>query len=283
MNEELETLTLNAVRRLPIERQAAIFAAGTRSLHEYAEKEISPVVIAQVGKTSWESALSATYIRMCLIMRGIVTLDDFSHFQLAAMGARSLFELLLDVKLFAGDVTCGEKFFDFVDVDKFAKAEKLHAFYRDHPGIDPSPHDAAIQFADDASRKARIDTLCKKHWGRTRYPKHWSGVDSIKTRAKDAGTEYELFYLYDYGMESWSVHSGAAGILNLSRDALAVYFAVTHALICRLFGEATKIVAEAFHLFEAQPSLKTELDVVASKGAAFAIARIFGETDMDGA
>lgn len=270
------------IMNLPLEKQVAIFVEGTRSLHGFATQKICPIVITQLGRSRHEDAVSATYGRMCLVVEALAKLGESRHFQMAAMATRSLFELLLDLKILANDPGAADKFFDFVDIDKFRKAERLRDFLAAHQSIDPQPHHAALAFANDTARRQRLEQLCVGHWGATpkgkpKWPEHWSGVNKIKDRAAMAGPEYEEFYRAEYWFQSCYVHAGATGILNLDRETFEKYFAIVHNMAQRLFVEATRIVSSVYPLFQMEPGLRQEVEKAPTFGKVWAVMKLLEE------
>jgi len=55
-------------------------------------------------------------------------------------------------------------------------------------------------------------------------------------------------------------YAGGAGVDCMSPEALESAFAINHLLVQRLFAEATEIISEEFHLFDADDSLRTGLE-----------------------
>ena len=162
-----EAFDADAFKKMPYERGVQVFFDTTVALHELAETQVCTAV-AQMGKDLGEMALGATYFRMCLLLRGLVKLDEPWHFQLAAIAARTMFELLLDLKALADDPSQAEAFWDFTSVDKLRKARTLADFLKGHPDIDTVPHRRALQFAKDPDLQKRVEGLCLRHWGRNK-------------------------------------------------------------------------------------------------------------------
>ena len=270
-----DIIDAQAIENLPREKKIAAILQGTRALHEFAEKNVCPVVRAVLQKSDHETALAATYYRMCLLLRALAKLDDTCHFQVAAMAARSMFELLLDLKALAKDPTLGQKFFDFTWMSRYHKARQLANFLQHNPDVDPTPHQQALALVNKPGVKQNREQLCKKHgWvdseGKPTWPIHWSGKDTF-ARAKDAGIEYAEIYRSEFFIQSYYVHAGGAGIHSMSREALESLFAISHQLVQRLFAEATKIIGNAFHLFDADESLHQRLEAVSATPAFFAV------------
>lgn len=260
---DLDIIEAADVNALPIEQQAAAFFKGTASIYRLTEDVVCPVVQGQVGKSDQEQAISATFYRMVLLLRGVTALNDPVHFQIVNSVARTVFELVLDLKALAADPTSAGKFHAFARVAKFRKATQLKDFLDANPTVDSSPHQTAIDFANDPVRAQEVEQECVQHWGRThkgklRWPEHWSGKQ-IDVRASDAGIEFAEIYRSQFFLQSYYVHAGPAGIQNLSREALICTFGVSHRLIQQFAATAVEIIADQFHLFATDLDLRDQL------------------------
>jgi hypothetical protein len=259
----LEVVEAADVTALSREEQAAALVKGTRSLHALMEDTVCFVIMGQVGKTDIEQAIAATFYRITLLLQGLTCLYDPSQFQMANSVARTVFELVLDVKALCADRSLAAKFFAFSRVVKFRKAEQLVAFLNANPAIDRTPHQHAIQFASDTQRKQEVEQQCIQHWGTNtkgapNWPDHWSGK-SIAERSHNAGPEFEEMYRSEFFLQSQYVHAGPVGIQDLDRDALICSFAIAHQLVQQLSEAAINIVGEEFHLFDTNLELRDKL------------------------
>ena len=263
-NNSLESSSnLPDVEDLPLETQLRAILKGTEKIFEFAKQYVMPVVRDQLNKNEYEKAFSALYFRMFLWFEAITELKDPRHFQVAQSSARSLFELLLDVKLVIQDPNVVEKVNAFTRVERFRRANRLNTFVNEHPSIDRSQYLAELEHATDPATIAEIDASREKFWGRSSKgklisPKHWSGRD-VARLATDAGVEFEEMYISDYSHQSWYTHSGLAGIAGLSREGLTKAFAIAHMMSQRSFSQATEAVATAFRLFDAIPDLRKNM------------------------
>ncbi|MEO8496168.1 MAG: DUF5677 domain-containing protein [Planctomycetota bacterium] len=263
-NDTLESSSQSQdVEDLPLETQLRAILSGTEGVFEFAREHVVPVVRDQLSKNKYESVFSATYYRMCLWFEAIVVLKDPRHFQLAQSASRSLFELLIDVKLLIRDPTAVEQVNAFTRVERFRRAHRLNTFLNEHPSVDKSGYSAEIKHATDPATRVEIDSLREQHWGRDSknkliWPKHWSGKDAAR-RAADLGLEFEERYISDYSFQSWYTHPGLAGIAGLSGGDLTKAFAIAHLVSQRSFSRATEAVASEFRLFDAIPGLRDKL------------------------
>lgn len=271
----LDVVEAADVTSLPREEQAAALVKGTESLYSMMNDTVCPVVIGQVAKSYSEQAIAATYYRITLILRGISTLTDPVHFQIANSVARTVFELVIDLKLLRDDPSLSAKFFAFARVVKFRKAAQLVKFLDGNPSIDRTAHQHAIDFADDLQRKQSVEQQCIQHWGANKngqpnWPEHWFGTN-IADRAHYAGLEFEEMYRSQFFLQSQYVHAGLAGIQDLSRDALICSFGTAHRLVQQLSATATLIVVEKFHLFDTNLELRDKLRRVSAVPGFYAV------------
>lgn len=279
--EFIETADVTTLQR---EEQAAAFVKGTQSLHSLIEHTVCPVVLGQVGKSDIEQALAATFYRITLLLRALAKLDDPAHFQIANSVARTVFELVLDLKALSTHQFLAPKFFAFSRAVKFRKAEQLVAFLNANPAIDRTPHQHAIQFASDTQRKQEVEQQCIQHWGTNakgapNWPDHWSGKN-IADRSNDAGPEFEEMYRSQFFLQSQYVHAGPAGVQNLDRDALICSFAIAHRLVQQLSAEATYIVGEKFHLFDTNLELRDKLRRVSAIPGLYAVEAVLQKEQL---
>lgn len=272
---DLDVIEAADVTALSIEERAAAFFKGTVSIYRLMEQVVCPVVQGQVGKSDYESAVAGTYYRCTLLLRGLTELNDPAHFQIVNSVARTVFELLLDLKVLVSDPAMADKYFAFSHVAKFRKATQLKEFLDANPDVDQTQHLDAIKFASDAKRRVEVERDCILHWGtdrrgNPRWPDHWSGKN-IADRANDAGLELAEIYRSQFFLQSYYVHAGPAGVQNLSREALIYTFGLAHRLVQRLAAMATQIVADEFHLFSTDLELLKKLTRVSAAAGFYAV------------
>jgi hypothetical protein len=253
------------VSDLPMRKRVEAFFIGTKVLSEFAESVIIPVLYGQLNLNDREKAISGTYYRMYGWMHSMVVMNRCIHFQGAATAARTLYELLLDLKILAADKTSDsvERFHAFPEVEKYRVAKKLVSFVDSHPN---STKDVSRQrkFIGSPGRKQKIDKAVIKSWGKTKkglpkYPKHWTGM-SVFERARDLGIEYEELYHDAYPLLSWLIHSGSTGYAGLKEEALEAYFGRPHIIAQKAFIEATIICAEELKISYVIEDVRTILE-----------------------
>lgn len=266
------------LKKLTNEEKADSLFQSTRSLHNLAEERIVPTLHGQLNLSDHEQSLVATYYLMTLLLRGLSSLADPCHFQMAEIVARTVFELLLDLKALADEPSLAAKFMAFTDVSRFHKADQLANYLSEYPAVDAQPHQHAVRFAFDQQRRQRLEQECIQHWGtdkndNPKWPEHWTG-NNIATRARNAGFKYEEIYRSQFFLQSYFVHAGPAGVQNLSKDALIRLFCIAHGLIQSLFSEATEIMCDRFQLFAGDSKLRNRLKFAKESSGFFAVQRI---------
>jgi hypothetical protein len=188
----LEDLSNAPSSNLSTSAMVESFYKGTNSIQYFAESVMIPLLNGQQKLNDKENALVGTYYRMYAWLRSLLALNGPVHFQGAASAARSLFELLLDIKLLQTDQT-GDlvgRFDAFPEVEKYRSAQKLVSYSDAHP---TTTLDCSRQrsFVDGPSKYSSIEATIVKHWGRTKngkpnWPDHWSGKN-VFDRAHDLG------------------------------------------------------------------------------------------------
>jgi hypothetical protein len=80
---DLEIIEAADVTSLSRKDQAAALFKGTCRLSNVAAKEVCPVIKGQIAKADHEQAITGSFYRMSLFVRGLTRLDDPCHFQIA--------------------------------------------------------------------------------------------------------------------------------------------------------------------------------------------------------
>ena len=238
------------VSDLPIRTRVEAFYKGTDAVSKFAESVMIPLLTGQINLSDKERAIVGTYHRMYAWARSLVAMNSRIHFQGAAAAARSLFELLLDIKALATDETgeLVERFHAFPEVERFRVAEKLVSFCDNHPN-DMNPDDSHQRaFVSKPGKRQTVHQDIVKYWGTTRKgkpnrPEHWTGLKTPQ-RAHELGSEYEKLYVEAYPLLSWYIHSGSTGYAGLNTEAIEACFGWSHSIAQRAFLEATLVCAQ---------------------------------------
>src|SRR5262249_5145647 len=123
------------------------------------------------GPTPQEIAIREIYFKMYLFLGSAITMNRLDHFQSVAALTRSLFELLLDMKILAADKTgdAVNRYNEFPEIERYRRAEQLIAFDRSHPNQIKQDLSAQRAFIADPARQARVATAIGT---KRKYPDH---------------------------------------------------------------------------------------------------------------
>ncbi len=249
------------IEKIPFNKKIEAFYEGTRAATELAKQVMIPQLKALINPSRKEEIIKGLYFSMYAWMLTLVSLNDTVHFQGAASATRSIFELLLDIKLLIEDkpINSIDKFDAFIQVEKFRAAKKYVEFKMSNPGLKYKSGLAKEKLVNKSGEENRINTLIVLNWGKAKKSKprkieHWTGW-GINKRAQEAGKDYEFFYHESFALLSWYLHSGLVGIKGMSTESLGAVFGNSHMLAAPLFLDATLLVAEELKLLKAIPQL----------------------------
>jgi len=152
------TIKKNDYSDLPIDIHIKAFCDANKAALEFAKEKIIPILFTQIQlQEKRESAIAGLYCRMYALMSSLVLMRTPIHFQTTASIARSLFELMLDLKILANDKTTklAEKFEAFTIIEKYYVARNIISFYDTNPKY-PKPNLSPMQ---DFTKKTLKKTL----------------------------------------------------------------------------------------------------------------------------
>ena len=190
-------------------------------------------------------------------MESVLELKNVTHFQAAAMLARGLFELAVDMRLLEVTPHGWLKMLAFVDVEKLRSARKIVKFAKSHQtqGAEISTFESFI-----ATRENQIDNKQRILWPTLRTVEHWSGV-KLFDRVKQLGDPFDAIYEAQYPRLSWSVHSGLTGIVNLKAEAFAHMCADAFKLSAEAYCEVLRVIIRRFSLTKVNEHIESNLNV----------------------
>jgi hypothetical protein len=119
-----------AYHDLPLPSKVEAFFQGTDDIRHFVVTVMEPILSGQLGLDDRQTAIVGTYYRIVGWLKALRELNSPSHYQTVAAGARSLFELLLDIKLIESDPSgqMVKKFHAFPEVEKYRAASKLVSY-----------------------------------------------------------------------------------------------------------------------------------------------------------
>jgi len=230
---------------------------GTLHYYEFVQAHVIPVLQSRLNRSEYEESLVGAYYRSHLLMRSLVKLDDFDDFQAVRSIARSLFELLLDMKLLQLDPTLIARFSSYSTIERMRSAIRVADFVAKHPSPDRAKrYRHQINLAGDTAEIKKCEATLLKVYGITtaigteraaKFPKTWSKMD-VRTQAAKISVEDEEKYIAVYPIDSWFVHGGLVGIAGISQDGLVNAYGRGQLLAQKSCHESTFIIGKTFKL-----------------------------------
>jgi hypothetical protein len=259
--------------RIKFEQYAKATYEGTKQYHQFITDYVIPVIESVLIRTEYEEALTAVYYQSHLLLRSLAKLDRSHDFQAVRSIARSMYELLLDMKTLEHDPTLSKRFFAFPTIERTKTAIRVADFVaKNATPARQKKYKHEIRLAGDGARIKECEDLLLNVYGiktdigteRTkRFPKSWTTSD-VRAKAAKLGIDVELTYLAGYSIASWFVHGGFAGISGISHEGLTNVYGLGHHLAQGSCHSSTFIIAKALKLFDAQPDLWANLKALES-------------------
>lgn len=250
----------------PLHKKVGAFYSASVTIAKFAEEMIIPVLRGQLDLKVREQAVTGTYYRMYAWMKTLGVLNGPIYHQAVAAGARTLFELMLDLKILAEDTTGDDikKFLAFPEIEKYRVAKKLTEFREANPALSDVDTGPMRAFLDVPERAADVVLLQTTYYGTDRNakpikPSHWTGKKADQ-RAREAGKQYESWYVELWSLLSWHMHSGSVGYQGLSEDGMHSLFGLAHRHAQIFFLNGTVLCAEAMKLRPAIESFSAFID-----------------------
>jgi Family of unknown function (DUF5677) len=237
---------------------------ATVALREFIDAAITPMFQHDVRKGDYHDRLRDIYSRMQLWVRSLSELKEPMHFQAVCAGARSIFELLLDLRTLSRNPSLVDQLVAFTEVNRYQNAQKTVKLLERHPEIDRTRYKQQAAVVADDDRRREHERTMSKYWPseadkRRNGPSHWF-KGSVYGQCRELGVEHELAYRTEYAHHCWFVHAALVGVDGISEEGLVNTFTRAHVLVQRSVINATEIVGELFHFFDARKELRQELD-----------------------
>ena len=115
-----------------IRKYALAAYQGTKHCYQYLQDHVISVLQSLLTRTEYEESLVGTYYRSHLLMRSLVRLDHFDDFQAARSLARSMFELLLDMRSLQRDPALSKRYSSFPKIERMRTAIRIADFVAAH-------------------------------------------------------------------------------------------------------------------------------------------------------
>ena len=203
---------------------------GLKEAADFVQSRVIGTLSGQIDLSQQEEAVLGIFFRTHALACSLVRLNHKIDFNAVAVIARTLFELLLDIKILSAPTIEQQdldRFISFPDVDRFRKACRILDLQKQHPDlVDNSLFDSAKrkEFVETPGKGNTIEAKVDSLWGRDKkgkliWPDHWSG-SSIRKRAESFGPLYEQEYLEIYSLLSSYTHGGSNAYSGLSGNCL---------------------------------------------------------------
>lgn len=231
---------------------------GLREAVDFVQSQVIGTLQGQINLSEQEKATMGIFLRVHALACSLVKLNNRIDFNAVASIARTLFELLLDLKML---VSPGlkqqdlDRFFAFSEIDRFRRAERIVELQKKNPDLaGRSLLDSATRkvFVDSRAKDQRIEKKVESLWGKNskgklKWPDHWSGL-SIRDRATNFGPLYEQEYLEVYSLLSSYAHSGSSAYAGLTEEALESVYGISLEYARKLYIESLVICSKVFSL-----------------------------------
>ena len=236
--------------------------AGIKTSCRFMEEVMIPRIRGLIKPSQRELILINIYYRIFLFTEAAYLLNRIRSFQSAASSTRSVFELLVDLKLIIKnkipDALNKYNAFTIIEKARVAKITLDYYIKQKSSKVSTTP----IQhFLSTQGSPQNVQALIIKNWGlnKKRKPKgikHWTAHD-LKGRVNMLdGTDQE-FYMRTYPMLSWYIHSAAgAGFVNVNEDGLVTVISWSYKLLLSMFIESTLLLGQEFHFDKGDPDFK---------------------------
>lgn len=198
---------------------AGSFAALLEAIDTYTQETVHPVASGMLGLTDREKVILGLYYRSVGFCRTAIELKSVIHQQSLTSAERSVIELYVDMELVHRNAIpdAVEKVIAFTDWQKLKAARRRDDLFTKNPTLDKTPSKATVHRAFIASDEQRIVALVAKLWGPKAKPEHWSGINLID-RSQKLDKDVEYMVMQDYDRRNFYVHTGLAGVFNMSKE-----------------------------------------------------------------
>jgi len=239
------------------------FYTMVKSLNHFDKVEVKGVITTLLSMTDEENCFVGTYFRASSNIDTVLEVQNPTHFQAAAMLARALFELAVDIRLLEVIPGGWIKMIAFVDVEKLRSARKAVAFKTANPtlDVDVTAHESFIRDkAQEIEGRHRILWPNKKIPTKLSVVKHWSGL-SMSERVKLLKAPFEQTYEVEYPRLSWYMHAGLTGVINLKAETFTYLCSYAFKLAAEAYEEVLKTVIRKFKIAKVDEKIDQKLKV----------------------
>jgi hypothetical protein len=233
------------------------FYTVVKSLNNFDKLEVKGVVETLLSRSEEENCFVGTYFRACGNIETVLGLQHPKHFQAAAMLARALFELAVDIRLLDVIPNAWIKMTAFVDEEKLRASRKIVKFKNANPSavVDLTPYNYFI-----AKNQVRVDALRKRIWQKNNRVDHWSGLH-MAGRVALLKSPFDQIYELEYPGLSWYVHPGLTGVVNLKAETFTYICSNAFKLAADAYWEVLLTIIRKFKIAKANEKIELKMKV----------------------
>lgn len=271
-DDDLQRAHDNCPNPPPATLLAGSYCSLLEAIDLYTQESVHPVTSGMLGLTDREKVILGLYYRSIGFCRTASELKSVVHQQSLTSAERSVIELYVDMELVHRNVIPDaiEKFLAFTDWQKLKAAKRMDRFFTDHPDLDSQPSKATAHRNFLSTDGQRVEQLVQHLWGQNAKPEHWSNLNLVD-RAKKLDKDVEYLVMKDYDRRNFYVHTGLAGVFNLSKENFEALCAFALNLIGDCLLNELQILGKELKLSQAIPKYDDALDAL-SKVQVFAFA-----------
>jgi hypothetical protein len=237
------------------EENTSRFYHLVKSYNNFDRLEVFGIIQSQLLLTHEESCFVTTYYRARGNIETMLEIKNAKHFQAAAMLARGVFELAVDIRMLEVTPNGWIKMLAFDEVERLRSARKVVAYKAAHPDadIDLTSYNSFI-----ANNEKRVDALRKSIWPKPVERYHWTGL-RFADRVALLGAPIDRIYEIDYPRLSWYVHSGATAVINLKSATFVHLCANAFSLAADSYREVLEAIIRKFKIDKAVSKIDFKL------------------------
>jgi hypothetical protein len=261
---------------------ASGYHQGIKIVAEYMKNrsELISTVILRPDTELRDTVLKGLWLRSRAWLQTLEILNHTRHVQAISVANRALLEITVDMILIHHDKTNATawKLYQWGESERMKAAEQLVNFYKEkHLPVPEEDKPIEVFYKE---QKAMVDHLRRSLWpnkkdpSKAEHPKRWTGRSDLSKDVEEAdklygsaiqadlGMPLTEYYRTEYRRMNWQIHSGLAGVWNLSPETFniicgfALKWCADFAMLC------TKIILTDFGFETALAGLKDEWENV---------------------
>jgi hypothetical protein len=248
---------------------------GCRVVADFIDQNVRPRVDAAAAANPALTHLAGILLRAVGWLRTTQKLNEPADFQAAAAGARTIFEISVDLTLLAfdGNEHTFDKLHAWERSAKYRHAATVARHYDGKPGPFPGEVATMIGFAQRWAPAVEADRV--RRWpdkrGKGRHPDRWTGHDlrhDAIEADKLADRGFVEFYTSRYQQICWYIHgSGLTGVANVDEEMFPALTLIAFDAIGQFAIVAAEMAVRLAGYWDAEADLAIQHLAKTRKGA----------------